>query len=109
MKTLISAAAVMLAMGATANVQAAERGSCSVTHKDCYPACVQKKMTADGEDCAKTTQVCRTICGPEPSYPSTSNTERVDMMRFETMKPLPDPDTQDQSYPQDPQYTPSPQ
>ena len=27
------------------------RGSCGVTHRDCYPACVQKKMTADGEDC----------------------------------------------------------
>jgi hypothetical protein len=92
MKALISGAGVLLALAAMADVQAASRGSCSVTHRDCYPACVQMKMTPDGEDCAKTTQVCREICGPEPSYPTVSNTERVDVMRFETMKPLSDPD-----------------
>src|ERR1041384_6206525 len=101
MKALISSAAVLFALALTTDAQAASRGSCSVTHKDCYPACIQKKMTPDGEDCAKTTQVCRDICGPEPSYPSVTNTERVDMMRFETMKPLPDPDTQESQY-QDP-------
>ena len=106
MKMLISGAAALLALAAMADAQAASRGSgCSVTHQDCYPACVQFKDTADGQDCARTKDVCRSICVPKPSYPGTSNTENVDIMRFETMKPMPDPDAQDQLY----APTPSPQ
>jgi hypothetical protein len=79
MKVLTTSAAILLALAGT-GAQAAPR-DCSVTHHQCYPACIQ--MNADGSDCAKTREVCRDICGPKPSYPSVSNTERIDAMRFE--------------------------
>ncbi len=95
MKLAISGAAILFALAAGTDAVAASRG-CSVTHHQCYPACV--RMTPDGSDCAQTKDVCRDICGARPSYPSVSNTEQIDVMRFETMKPMPDPDTQDRIY-----------
>jgi hypothetical protein len=86
MNALISSAAVVLAMAAGANAQSAGR-DCSVTHHQCYPACVQ--MTPDGSDCAKTREVCRDICGAKPTYPSVSNTEAAEIKRFEYDEPAP--------------------
>ncbi len=82
MKVLFCCAAVLSAAFAVPGAQAASRGAeCSVTHHDCYPACVQ--MTPDGSDCAKTRQVCKDICGAKPAYPAISNTQQGDVQRFE--------------------------
>ncbi|HZP11556.1 MAG TPA: hypothetical protein VFB36_03940 [Nevskiaceae bacterium] len=85
MKVLFGCAAVLVAAVAVPGAHAASRGGeCSVTHHDCYPACVQ--MTPDGSDCARTRQVCKDICGPKPAYPAISNTERADIQRFEEQR-----------------------
>ena len=71
-------AAAALAVFSLGSAHAASPASCSVSHHECYPACV--RMNADGSDCAKTRNICRDVCGPKASYPSA---DPMDANRFE--------------------------
>ena len=82
----ICSATALLAIVAGTGAQAAI-AECGVTHRQCYPACVQ--MTPDGSDCAKTRQVCRAVCGSKSSYPSVSNTEQIEPSHQQASTPGP--------------------